>query len=201
MSFLKTTMLALTVAAVLPACGSHQPVRSTALSGAAKPPTATRPGFEWLAPASAPRAWSQARLDDGAVLAYPTSWRRIRSDPGSVSAARIDPRSGLIAEYLNVTPQQEAETLANWTSFRPAHDADEGDRHVQLVAAARDLPFHDGKGSCVIDRYRTTATTYQEIACLVRGQRSTNVIVAAAFGARWAQDAPTLERAVSAFAP
>jgi hypothetical protein len=199
MSLLKLTTLALLVAAVLAACGSGQPARSTALTGAAKPTTDTRRGFEWLAAASVPRAWARARLRDGAVLAYPTSWRRIRSDSGSVSVARIDRHSGLIAEYLNVTPQQGAETLQNWTSFRPAHNVDEGARRVQILAAARDLPFRDGEASCVIDRYRTTATTYQEIACLVRGQRSTNVIVAAAFRARWAQDAPTLERAVSAF--
>jgi len=77
--------------------------------------------------------------------------------------------------------------------------AEEGDSQVRLLAAARGLHFRDGSGSCVIDRYRTPATTYQEIACLVRGPRAADVIVAAGLAARWARDAPALERAVSAF--
>jgi len=51
----------------------------------------------------------------------------------------------------------------------------------------------------VIDRYRTPRTTYQEIACLVRGPHGGNVIVAATQPGLWAEDAPTLEQAVSAF--
>ena len=155
--------------------------------------------FAWLHPAPPPPGWSQARLAGSVALAYPASWRRIHSDPGTVSAARTDPRSDLIADYLNVTPQQGEETLQNWARFRPAHNVEEGDSHVQLLAAARDLRFRNGQGSCVIDRYRTPATTYQEIACLVRGPRSANVIVAAGLAARWAHDAPALQRAISSF--
>lgn len=193
MLLVKSTALALFVAAAVSACGGAGPTRSTTA------PAAHPRGFGWLDPQPAPRAWSPARLPDSAALAYPRSWRRVRSDPDTVSAARTDPRSGLIADYLNVTPQQGGETLENWTSFRPAHNADEGDSRVRLLAAARGLRFRGGQGSCVIDRYATSVTTYQEIACLVRGARSTNVIVAAALARRWAMDAPALERAVSAF--
>jgi hypothetical protein len=132
-------------------------------------------------------------------MAYPAGWQRIHSDPGTASAALRGPHSGLVVDYLNVTPQQGEETQQNWATFRPGHNREEGDSHVQVLAAAHGLRFRDGRGSCVIDRYRTPRTSYQEIACLVRGPRSSNVIVAAALAARWAQDGPTLERAVSAF--
>ena len=51
----------------------------------------------------------------------------------------------------------------------------------------------------MIDRYSTPRTAYQEIACLVSGPRGANVIVAAGLASQWAQEAPALERAVSAF--
>jgi hypothetical protein len=132
-------------------------------------------------------------------MAYPPSWHRIESDPGTVSAALVVGRTGLITEYLNATPRQANETLQNWASFRTAHNREEGDRADQVIAAARDLRFRDGRGSCVIDRYATTRTRYQEIACLVQAQSHETVIVAAALASRWARDSPALERAVSAF--
>jgi hypothetical protein len=133
------------------------------------------------------------------VLTYPSSWQRIHSDPGTASAALAEPGSELVSEYLNATPQQGEETLQNWAKFRPDHNREEGDSHVQLLAAARGLQFRDGRGSCVIDRYRTPRTTYQEIACLVSGPRGGNVIVAAGLASQWAREAPALEQAVSAF--
>ncbi len=178
--------------------GSTSTTGSTPASGAGRA-AAGPPAFAWLHPGPPPPGWSQARLPGSVVLTYPSSWHRIHADPGTVSAARTDPGTGLLADYLNATPQQGEETFQNWASFRPAHNVEEGDSHVQLLAAARGLQFRDGRGSCVIDRYRTPATTYQEIACLVRGPRSANVIVAAGLAARWAHDAPALERAVSAF--
>jgi hypothetical protein len=174
-------------------------------SAATGPAPVTLPGasspaaFAWLHPGPVPPGWSVARLPDRAVLAYPSSWQRIHADPQTVSAARSDARTGLIEEYLNATPQQGGETLQNWSTFRPGHNGEEGDSHIQVIAAARGLRFRDGQGSCVIDRYRTSRTTYQEIACLVRGPRGGNVIVSAAQAGRWAEDAPALERAVSAF--
>jgi hypothetical protein len=140
-----------------------------------------------------------AHLHGTVALAYPQGWQRIHSDPGSASAAREDPRTGLIIDFLNATPRQGNETLQDWAAFRPAHNRDEGDRDVRALAAAQGLRFRDGVGSCVIDRYRTSRTSYQEIACLVRGSGGETVVVAAALAPRWSRDAPALERAVSAF--
>jgi len=133
------------------------------------------------------------------VLAYPASWHRIHSDPGTASAALVQARTGLVTDYLNATPRQGVETLQNWARFRPEHNQDEGDRHEQVLSSAEGLRFRNGSGSCVIDRYRTSRTSYQEIACLVRSPHEESVIVATALTARWTQDAPLLERAVSAF--
>jgi hypothetical protein len=63
------------------------------------------------------------------------------------------------------------------------------------------LRFRTGQGSCVIDDYTTSRATYREIACLVSGPRSSAVVVAAAPRAGWADQAATLERAVSGFVP
>jgi hypothetical protein len=116
-----------------------------------------------------------------------------------VSAAVASSGNGLITEYLNATPRQANETLANWSSFRPAHNREEGDSQDQVLAATRDLRFRNGSGSCVIDRYRTSRTQYTEIACLVQAPTAATVIVAAGLTSHWPQEAPELERAVSAF--
>lgn len=180
----------LLLAAITSGCGSGRGV----------PPRAGNPpAFAWLRPAPPPAAWSLARLSGTAALAYPPSWHRIESDPGTASAALVVARTGLITEYLNATPKQANETLQNWSSFRTAHNRNEGDSQEQVLAAARDLRFRNGRGSCVIDRYRTTRTRYQEIACLVQAPAGETVIVAASLAARWAHDSPALERAVSAF--
>jgi hypothetical protein len=175
-------------------CGAGRSVASTSTTRPQAPKA-----FAWLHPAPPASGWSQVRLGGSAALAYPASWQRIKADPGAASAAVVARRSGLIVQYLNATPRQGGETLANWATFRPDHNGDEGDTHVHVLSWARNLPFRDGRGSCVIDRYRTTLARYQEIACLVRAPASETVIVAAALASRWAQDAPVLERAVSAF--
>jgi hypothetical protein len=193
MALKRIIALALLGALVAAGCGSGQ--SSTAAAHRAGRPTA----FAWLHPAPPPPGWSTAHLLGTTVLAYPSSWHRIHSDPGTVSAALEQPRTGLVTEYLNATPREGAETLRNWARFRPDHNLDEGDRHEQVLASANGLTFRNGTGSCVIDRYRTSRTSYQEIACLVRGPRDQSVIVATALAARWAHDAPALERAVSAF--
>lgn len=189
----RITVLALLGALGAAGCGGGH--SSTAPSHRAATPTA----FAWLHPAPPPQGWSTARLLGTTVLAYPASWRRIKSDPGTASAALTQPRTGLVTDYLNATPQQGAETLRNWAHFRPDHNLDEGDRHEQVLASAEGLRFRNGSGSCVIDRYRTSRAGYQEIACLVRGAHGTSVIVATALTSRWSKDAPMLEQAVSAF--
>jgi hypothetical protein len=155
--------------------------------------------FAWLHPAAPPTGWNVAH-SLGGVLAYPPGWRRIKTDPGTASVALLG-RGGQIEGFLNATPRQGTETLANWSRFRPDHNRGEGDLSVRLVASAENLAFRSGRGSCVIDDYRTTKTTYREIACLVSGARSSAVVVAAAPRAQWSRQATTLERAVSSFVP
>jgi hypothetical protein len=156
--------------------------------------------FAWLHPASPPAGWNVARIRDGAALPYPPGWRPLKTDPGTASFALL--RGGdQIDGYLNATPKQGAETLGNWSRFRPEHNRGEGDRSVRLIASANDLAFRSGRGSCVIDDYTTSKATYREIACLVSGPRSSAVVVAAAPSALWDHQAATLERAVSSFVP
>ena len=129
---------------------SASPAGARALAGGAQPSGPSRLGFAWLRPATPPQSWRLARLPaSGATLAYPPSWHTIESDAGSVSAALV--RQGEIRGYLNVTPQSGAETLANWTRFRPAHNREEGDSKLVLDAARTALHFRSGTGSCVID--------------------------------------------------
>ena len=155
--------------------------------------------FAWLHPASPPAGWTEARIAGGATLGYPPGWTPVKTDPGTASAALLS-GSGRIDGYLNATPKQGAETLANWSRFRPQHNRGEDDQNVRLIASARNLKFRGGRGSCVIDTYTTSKATYREIACLVSGRRSSAVIVAAAPVEHWNQQAATLRRAVSSFA-
>jgi hypothetical protein len=176
---------ALATAVAVAGCGGAAPHRPDA--------------FAWLRTAQSPPAWHVARLPSGAAaLAYPPGWRTIRTDPGTVSVALLG-RDGRIRGYLNATPQSGAETLANWTRFRPDHNRDEGDRAVVTDAAAARLRFRTGTGSCVVDHYATASARYREIACLVRGTRATTVIVAAALPRDWAALAPALRRSVASF--
>ena len=155
--------------------------------------------FGWLRPAPPPSGWKVAGLPSGmAELAYPPAWRPIATDPGTVSAALLGPH-GRIRGYLNATPRSGAETLANWSRFRPAHNHEEGDRSVVTDAAATHLRFRAGTGSCVVDHYATVSARYREIACLVRGSRATTVVVAAARPQDWAHLAPALRRSVASF--
>jgi hypothetical protein len=156
--------------------------------------------FAWLHPASPPTGWNIARIRGGAALPYPPGWRPLKTDPGTASFALLG-GGDRIDGYLNATPRQGTETLANWSRFRPDHNRGEGDRSVRLIASSNDLAFRSGRGSCVIDDYTTSKPTYREIACLVSGPSSSAVVVAAAPRALWDHQAATLERAVSSFAP
>jgi hypothetical protein len=170
------------------------------LAGGVRPSAGTRPlEFSWLRPSRPPQDWHVTRLPAGvATLAYPPSWRAIQGDAGSVSAALLG--SGQIRGYLNATPRSGAETLANWRRFRPAHNHEEGDRNVVSEAAAAGLRFRLGIGSCVIDHYATVSAHYREIACIVRGARSTTVVVGAARSQDWVRLASQLERSIASFA-
>jgi hypothetical protein len=184
-------LLAVAAAVVVLAAGAggeeSSPLRGTA-------------AFAWLRPAPPPIGWSVARLMTGPMLPYPPGWRPIKTDAGTASAAVVGP-GGRIDAYLNVTPKQAAETAANWSSFRPQHNRREGDRAVRVIAAARNLTFRSGRGSCVIDEYSTSTASYREIACLVTRTGSSAVVVAAARTSLWDREVATLERAVSSFVP
>src|SRR5580700_1735806 len=155
--------------------------------------------FGWLRPAMAPTGWNVARTQGGAALAYPPGWTPIKTDPGTASVALLA-GGRRIDGYLNATPRQGTETLADWSRFRPAHNQDEGDRGLRFLAATTTARFRSGRGACVIDTYTTAKASYHEIACLVSGGGSSAVVVAAAPTALWNQQARTLERAVSSFA-
>ena len=155
--------------------------------------------FAWLRPASPPVGWPVARTPDGAALAYPPGWTAITTDPRTASVA-LRGSGGRIDGYLNVTAKQGAETLANWSRFRPQKNRAEGARDVHLLATTSDAHFHSALGSCVIDTYTTSVTTYEEIACLVSGPGSSAVVVAAAPTRIWQERSAVLERAVSSFA-
>ena len=191
--------LALLVAA-LAGCGATSAPPRHAPARASPPPAdqrATPAGFAWLRPAPAPRAWPLARLPSGAAaLSYPRGWRPLAGDPGTRSAALVA-RDGTIAGYLNLTPRMGEERRRGWARFRLRHNAGEGNRDIVLVASARRLRFRDGRGSCVIDRYRTGRHRYREIACLVAGRRATTVVVGAALPSQWAALGPPIERAIS----
>ena len=163
--------------------------------------SAGNPGpFRWLVPAAAPAGWKHAGLPaGGAVLFYPPSLAKISSDSRSVSVAKRD-KLGTIHLYLNATPQQGAETLSNWSTFRISHNRLVSDA-VHEHAAGVGLHFLNARGSCVTDDYlsRVHVHHYHEIACIVQGRTTISVIVAAALESEWARAAPMLERAVSAY--
>jgi hypothetical protein len=192
--------LAVASAAAFAACGSSS--TSEQVSSSTDAPAQVHPqAFAWLHPTPPPSSWHVSTLPNGrAQLAFPASWRSIVSDPGTRTAAIRNPHGGRIAGYLNATPQQGEETLGNWSSFRLEHNQEEGDTNVKLVAAADNLMFRGGHGSCVIDDYRTSSGhQYREIACIVAGARATTVVVGAAPPQDWHSQSPSLERAISAF--
>ena len=161
--------------------------------------TARPAAFAWLHPSAAPGEWTALRLPAGtATLVYPPGWRPITSDPGTVSAAAVG-WHGLIVGYLNATPRQANESLSNWGSFRPTHNATEGDRSVRVLSAATGLRFATGRGSCVEDTYQTVRAHYREVACLVAGRHGQSVVVAAATTAAWPRLHVQLHQAVEAF--
>lgn len=167
----------------------------------ARPPASVPASeFAWLAPHAVPAGWTMRRLPGSpARLPTPPGWRADNGDPGTQTVISRGPSGGIVG-YLNATPRQGAETAANWSDFRVDHNRDEGDRDVRLLAAAAGLRFRSGSGSCVIDSYRTeTGNPYREIACIVSGRSATTVIVAAAPPSRWAEEAPTIERAINGF--
>ena len=191
----QAAVFGIAVAVVLAGCGGGHSAAVSATAGSA--PASAAP-FGWLRPGPAAPAWRVAHLRSGAALAQPPGWRPVRTDAGTASFALLGPNRAVVA-YLNATPRQGTETLANWPSFRVHHNAEEGSRDVRTLATARGLRFRSGPGSCVIDQDRTSARSYREIACLVAGRGRATVVVAAATPALWSREAPVMQRAISAF--
>ena len=170
----------------------------------------TRPGhtratlasaFQALVPAPAPAGWSRLPLpNETAVLSYPPALRRVISDSDAVSAALPGP-GGAYLLYLSATPRQGGENPQNWAAYRLRVLTSEDASSAREDAAATELAFLGGTGSCVIDDYvtRIGAHHFEELACLVHGRSGASVIVAAAPAARWAQSRPLLLRAVAAY--
>jgi hypothetical protein len=132
-------------------------------------------------------------------MSYPPNWGAAKGDPGTATAALLG-QEGRFLGYLNATPRQGAETLSDWSKFRVDHNSEEGDTSVVTLAAAQNLRFRTGRGSCVRDAYTTkTGAQYIEVACLVAGPRATTVIVGAAPPGQWTSVSPSIERAISAF--
>jgi hypothetical protein len=128
---------------------------------------------------------------------YPPGWRRIRSDAGTASAALIDHRKGFLG-YLNITPRQSNERIADWGRFRARQNMDENDRFVRILAMSALLRFRTGAGACVKDAYTTTTgNRYVELASLIAGRRASTVIVGATPPHTWSRISPLLERAIS----
>jgi hypothetical protein len=167
-----------------------------------------RPGGSVL-PRSAPTAavspalpvgWGTLRLPSGVALPYPAGWQQIGGDPGSASAALFE-ADGKIRAYLNATPAEGRETVADWARFRLRHNAAEGDRNVRLITAQTPLGLASGRESCVVDDYSTSRSKFRELACILAPAdgRHATVLVAAAEQDAWAREHPVLEFAVSHF--
>ena len=189
----------LALAAVLAGCGSGAttPAKAAGPGTSASGPSGGAAVFAWLRPAPAPATWRIIHIPNGAAVAYPPNWSRVKSDVDTASAALTGPGDQILG-YLNITPQQGGETLANWSRFRVDHNGEEGDRAIVTRAAARSLRFRTGHGSCVRDSYTTkTANHYTELACLVAGRRAATVVVGAAPTKLWTRMSPLLERAIS----
>jgi len=157
-------------------------------------------GFGWFEARPAPSGWKRLAFpSSGAFLSYPSSLESVRHDNASIAVGGRD-RSGRIWVYLNVTPKQGDETLADWPAFRLQHDRGETNA-VHEDARAYGLTFIGGMGSCVADHYltRVVVHAYREIACFVQGRTKACVIVAAALVSDWPRAATLLERAVEAY--
>jgi hypothetical protein len=181
------------------ACGGSARTTSSKYSAGTIRGTAAASAFGWLSPAAPPAGWHVVAIPSGATLPYPASWHLAHGDKGTATAVLLS-AGGKYLGFLNLTPRQGKETLAGWSKFRTAHNADEGDRHVKTLATGTGLRFRSGGGACVRDSYATvTGAHFIEIACLVDGAKSKTVIVGAAPPDQWNRIAPSLERSISSF--
>ena len=96
------------------------------------------------------------------MLAYPPGWTPIKTDPGTASVALLG-GGERIDGYLNATPRQGNETLADWSRFRPATQPGRGRpqrasrrRHHRALSlgtrVVRDRHLHDVESQLPRDR-------------------------------------------------
>ena len=192
---------AIVAAAVAAAVAGCQSSASATGHGHGKPSGAAVPAVHVLAAKPAPAGWHEARLaGGGAVLAYPPAMPPVSGDRGAASAAQLS-ASGIYLMYINATPKQGAETLADWPKFRLDHLTEDDASTARQLAVSRGVRFLGGTGTCVIDAYVTKvkAHHYTELACFVHGKTSSSVIIAAAPTASWATASGVLMRAVAAY--
>lgn len=161
--------------------------------------------FGWFSAAAAPTGWHRDRLPDGAgVLAAPPHFQRLPADPGTLARGLVRAGDSRLVPtvYLNATPQQGSESLANWAQVRLAHLTDDDASSARLEANAPRLRFHGGAGSCVLDDYVTKLKAHQfrEIACFVQGPHGGSVVVAATLASNWPTYSALVERSVEAYA-
>jgi hypothetical protein len=187
------------LAAVAAGCGSaeHETRTTTGTARTTTQSTTAATNFAWLRAAPAPAGWHTARISSGAAVSYPPGWIRIHGDPGTATVALVASNHQFVG-YLNLTPRQGAETLANWAHFRVEHNGDEGDRGVQTLASTTNRGFGRGRISCLQDAYATgKGTRYVELACLVAGSRGDVVVVGAGTPQSWPRVSPLIQRAIT----
>lgn len=176
-------------AAIAGGCGGTAP-------SVTHPSTQSASAFAWLRPTRTPASWEIATLPTGASMALPPGWGLIPGDRGTLSAALLGAHKAFLG-YLNLTPRQGDETIADWASFRVQHNAEEGDGDVVTLAATTDQPVGNARWSCVQDTYATMAgTRYVELACLVAGPRTSVVVVGASSRKEWPRISAVIARAI-----
>jgi hypothetical protein len=155
--------------------------------------------FRWFAPAPAPAGWRHGALPpDAGILSFPATFVN-GHDRDGVARERLD-HHGTVLVYLDLSPKQGPERLRDWPSYRLGLVRGESN-DVHEDGHAFGLKFRGGRGSCVLDDYRTRVENhhYREIACFVQGRAHATVLIAAALESEWHRAAKTLERAVDAY--
>jgi hypothetical protein len=171
----------------------------SALVAAADAAGSRAAAFRWFAAAPAPATWRHHALPPDAGLLYFPATFVDGHDRDGVAREQLGGH-GSVLVYLDVSRKQGRESLSDWPSYRlrlvrgESNDVHE-DGHVF------GLPFRGGRGSCVLDDYRTRVQDhhYREIACFVQGGRYASVLIAAALESQWVRAVTTLERAVDAY--
>ena len=148
-----------------------------------------------------PTGWREVPLGPGAgVLSVPPGFQLVRGDKGAASAALFGPHGAYLG-YLNATPLESGESLANWATLRLGHLLGDDAVAAREIAAIEDTTTRGVQRSCVIDDYVTKVGRhhFQEVACLVEWTAGDGVVVAAVPPGDPAHVWAVLERAAAAY--